>query len=162
MEKSRKDILADLSVFRLLSSLNFFWVAVAAAFSNILGLSTSLFILVVYDRILPNESVSSLNSLAIGVLIAVLFDVILKNAKLRIIEKASVNSELSLTETIFDRYVEKSNKTDRQSIGALASVIRELEIYKEFLNTATVAALIDLPFSFLFIFVIYLIAGPIY
>ena len=132
MDKSSEDFLADLSIFRFLSSFNFLWVALAAAFSNILGLSTSLFILVVYDRILPNESVSSLNSLAIGVLIAVLFDVILKNAKLRIIEKASVNSELSLTETIFDRYVEKSNKTDRRSIGALASVMRELEIYKDF------------------------------
>ena len=162
MNKSSEDFLAELSVIRFLSSFNFFWVALAAAFSNILGLSTSLFILVVYDRILPNESVSSLNSLAIGVLIAVLFDVILKNAKLRIIEKASVNSELSLTETIFDRYVEESNKTDRRSIGALASVIRELEIYKEFLNTATIATLIDLPFSFLFIFVIYVIAGPIF
>ena len=146
-EQSSEDFLVDLSVIRFLSSFNFFC-SFSSCVLEYFRLSTSLFILVVYDRILPNESVSSLNSLALGVLVAVLFDVILKNAKLRIIEKASVNSELLLTETIFDRYIVQSNINNRQPIGALASVMRELEIYKEFLNTATIAALIDLPFPF--------------
>ena len=48
-----KNLISPLGV---IGSTAFFWIAIAALFSNILGLSTSLFIMVVYDRVLPNQA----------------------------------------------------------------------------------------------------------
>ncbi|GIR86544.1 MAG: hypothetical protein CM15mP86_00030 [Gammaproteobacteria bacterium] len=42
----------------------------AAAVSNFLGLSSSIFIMVVYDRVVPNQAIESLIALTVGVLIA--------------------------------------------------------------------------------------------
>ena len=61
-----------------LGGLNFFWVALASFTSNILGLATSIFIMVVYDRVLPNQADQSLYALAFGVGIAIIFDQLFK------------------------------------------------------------------------------------
>ncbi|TVQ01061.1 MAG: type I secretion system permease/ATPase, partial [Roseinatronobacter sp.] len=45
-------------------------VLLAAVLANFLSLSTSLFIMVVYDRVLPNEAIESLIALTVGVGIA--------------------------------------------------------------------------------------------
>ena len=44
----------------------------------------------------------------------------------------------------------------------LSTVVRDLEVYRDFLSTATLLALIDLPFILIFIYVISLISGPLY
>ena len=56
----------------------YFQVIFAASVSNFLGLSTSLFIMVVYDRVVPNEAIESLIALTVGVAIALGFDLIIK------------------------------------------------------------------------------------
>ena len=43
----------------------------------------------------------------------------------------------------------------------MAGTIREFETLREFFNSSTLVILIDLPFVFFFIYVIYLIAGPL-
>ena len=43
----------------------------------------------------------------------------------------------------------------------MAGTIREFETLREFFNSSTLVVLIDLPFVFFFIYVIYLIAGPL-
>ena len=75
--KAIDERLKALSPLRTLGTSKFIWVAVAALLSNVLGLSTSLFIMVVYDRVLPNQAIDSLYGLAIGVGIAIVFDTIL-------------------------------------------------------------------------------------
>ena len=63
-------------------------VILAAALTNFLGLSTSLFIMVVYDRVVPNEAIESLIALTIGVLIALGFDFIIKTLRAQFVDKA--------------------------------------------------------------------------
>ena len=96
-----KERLKALSPLRTLGTARFLWVAVAALLSNVLGLSTSLFIMVVYDRVLPNQAIDSLYGLAIGVGIAILFDTILKGARSRIVARASVRADIAVNEDIF-------------------------------------------------------------
>ena len=105
--KTIKARLKALSPLRTLGTSRFLWIAVAALISNILGLSTSLFIMVVYDRVLPNQATDSLYALAIGVGIAILFDTILKGARSRIVERASVGADIAVNEDIFEQYVDK-------------------------------------------------------
>lgn len=160
--KTIKARLKALSPLRTLGTSRFLWIAVAALISNILGLSTSLFIMVVYDRVLPNQATDSLYALAIGVGIAILFDTILKGARSRIVERASIGADIAVNEDIFEQYVEVSNTKDRKSVGELSSVMRDFEVYRDFMSSATILTLIDLPFVLVFVGVIYLISGPLF
>ena len=160
--KTVKARLKALSPLRTLGMSRFLWVAVAALLSNVLGLSTSLFIMVVYDRVLPNQALESLYALSIGVGLAIVFDTILKGARSRIVARASVRADIDVNEDIFDQFVEVSNTKDRKSVGELSSVMRDFEIFREFMSSATILTLVDLPFVLVFVGVIYLIGGPLF
>jgi ATP-binding cassette subfamily C protein LapB len=157
-----KQRLKALSPLRTLGTARFLWVAVAAFLSNVLGLSTSLFIMVVYDRVLPNQAIDSLYGLAIGVGIAILFDTILKGARSRIVARASVRADIAVNEDIFEQFIEVSNTRDRKSVGELSTVMRDFEVFREFMSSATILTLVDLPFVLVFVGVIYLIGGPLF
>lgn len=159
---SVKRRLAALSPFKSLGSVGFFWVAITTFMSNILGLATSIFVMVVYDRVLPNQAQDSLYALAFGVGLAILFDTLLKNAKNNIVEKSAIGSDIPLTNNIFDQFVNVSDTKKTKGAGEMSSIIRDFEQYRDFMSTATILAFVDLPFILVFVVVIYLIAGPLF
>ena len=55
-----------------------------------------------------------------------------------------------------------ANTKDRKSVGELASVMRDFEIYREFMSAAMILTVVDLPFVFVFVYVIYLVALPLF
>lgn len=136
-------------------------VLVAAAITNFLGLSTSLFIMVVYDRVVPNEAIESLIALTVGVLIALVFDFIIKTLRAQFVDKAGKRADARMSRLIFDKLLNLKLDNRRQKSGAMASIVREFDTLREFFTSATLVAVVDLPFIFLFIWVIYLIAGPL-
>lgn len=161
-KKTLKSRLRTLNPVRALGFNGLFWVAIAAFISNVLGLSTSLFIMVVYDRVLPNRAVESLYALALGVALAILFDTLLKGARSRIVERSTNRSDVNVIENIFEQYVEGENISGLRSTGQLATILRDFEIYRDFLSSAIILTLVDLPFVFIFVYVIYLIGGPLF
>ena len=136
-------------------------VMIAAMVSNFLSLATSLFTMTVYDRIIPNGAFDSLIALSIGVVIALGFDFLIKTLRARFIDIASKRADLEISRRLFSRVLSLTPTEQRQQTGAMAGTIREFESLKEFFNSSTLVILIDLPFVFFFIYVIYLIAGPI-
>jgi len=136
-------------------------VLVAAAVTNFLGLSTSLFIMVVYDRIVPNEAIESLIAMTIGVSIALGFDFIIKSLRAQFVDRAGKRADARMSRLIFDRLLNMRLDNGRQKSGAMASIVREFDTLREFFTSATLVAVVDLPFIFLFIWVISLIAGPL-
>lgn len=136
-------------------------VLVAAAITNFLGLSTSLFIMVVYDRVVPNEAIESLIALTIGVLIALVFDFVIKTLRAQFVDRAGKRADARMSRLIFDKILNLKLDNRRQKSGAMASIVREFDTLREFFTSATLVAVVDLPFIFLFIWVISLIAGPL-
>ena len=136
-------------------------VLLAAAVTNFLGLSTSLFIMVVYDRVVPNEAVESLIALTVGVLIALGFDFIIKTLRAQFVDKAGKRADGRMSRLIFDKILTMKLDNRRQKSGAMASIVREFDTLREFFTSATLVAVVDLPFIFFFIWVISLIAGPL-
>ena len=136
-------------------------VILAAVLSNFLGLSTSLFTMVIYDRVVPNEAVESLIALTIGVMIALSFDFIIKSLRANFIDRASKRADGKMSRLIFDRILTLRLDARNQKSGAVASVVREFDTLREFFTSATLVAVVDLPFIFFFIFVIYMIGGNI-
>ena len=136
-------------------------VMIAAMVSNFLSLSTSLFTMTVYDRIIPNGAFESLIALSIGVVIALAFDFLIKGLRAKFIDIASKRADLEISRRLFERILTLTPAEQRQKTGAMAGTVREFETLREFFNSSTLVVLIDLPFVFFFIYVIYLIAGPL-
>ncbi|ATX65669.1 type I secretion system permease/ATPase [Roseinatronobacter bogoriensis] len=136
-------------------------VLLAAVLANFLSLSTSLFIMVVYDRVLPNEAIESLIALTIGVGIALLFDFLIKSLRAGFIDRAGQRADMVMGRRIFDQILDLQMRARKGSTGALASTLREFETLRDFFTSATLVAVVDLPFILLFIGVIYLIGGPL-
>ncbi|MCR9152302.1 MAG: type I secretion system permease/ATPase [Rhodobacteraceae bacterium] len=136
-------------------------VIVAAAITNFLGLSTSLFIMVVYDRVVPNEAVESLIALTAGVLIALGFDFVIKTLRSQFVDRAGQRADSRMSRLIFDRILTMRLDAGRRQSGAMASIVREFDTLRDFFTSATLIAVVDLPFVFFFIWVISLIAGPL-
>jgi ATP-binding cassette subfamily C protein LapB len=134
---------------------------IAAMVSNFLSLSTALFTMTVYDRIIPNGAFESLIALSIGVVIALAFDFLIKSLRAKFIDVASKQADLEISRRLFDRILKLKPGEQRQSSGAMAGTIREFETLREFFNSSSLVILIDLPFVFFFIYVISLIAGPL-
>jgi ATP-binding cassette subfamily C protein LapB len=136
-------------------------VIIAAMLTNLLGLSTTLFIMVVYDRVVPNEAIESLIALTIGVLIALGFDFIIKTLRAQFVDKAGKRADARMSRLIFDKILSMKLDSGRQKSGAMATIVREFDTLREFFTSATLIAIVDLPFIFFFIWVISLIAGPL-
>src|SRR5690606_12135800 len=112
-------------------------VIVSAAVSNFLGLSTALFIMVVYDRVVPNEAIESLIALTIGVLVALGFDFLIKSLRANFIDRAGQRADARMSRLIFDKLLSMQLDKRKDKSGALASVVREFETLREFFTSAT-------------------------
>jgi ATP-binding cassette, subfamily C, bacterial LapB len=134
-------------------------VALAAVLINIFGLMTSLFTMTVYDRVVPNNATSSLVALSIGLAIIVIFDFILKLLRSYFVDIAGASIDRDVGETLFQRLLRLRLDLKKGSTGSLTGLMRELEALRDFFTSATLTAVVDLPFIFLTLGVIAIIGG---
>lgn len=136
-------------------------VAIAAVLINLFGLVSPLFIMNVYDRVIPNNAFETGWVLAIAALTIFGFDFVIRTLRGYFIDLAGRKIDVIVGRRIYDHLLNMKLAHKPQSSGAFANMIREFEGIKEFCTSATLTAIIDLPFALLFIFVIYLLAGNI-
>ena len=134
-------------------------VALAAVLINIFTLFTSIFSMVVYDRVVPNNAISSLIGLTIGLAMVIVFDFILKLLRAYFIDYAGARIDREMGENIFSRMLAMRLELRTRSTGAMTGVMRELEAMRDFFASATMVAMVDVPFVFLTLLVIALIGG---
>jgi len=136
-------------------------VIVASLLINIFALSAPLFTMNVYDRVVPNHAIETLWVLAIGIAIVYTFDFIMKSLRGYFIDVAGKRSDILLSASIFEKVMGIKMASRPTSVGAFASSLHEFESFRDFLTSATLATLIDLPFLFIFLAVIYMLGGEI-
>lgn len=136
-------------------------VLVASLLINTFALASPLFIMNVYDRVVPNHAIETLWVLAIGVVIVFTFDFIMKSLRGYFIDAAGKRSDIILSATIFEKVMGIKMESRPASVGAFANNLHEFESFRDFLTSATLTTLIDLPFLFIFIAVIYMLGGNI-
>jgi len=133
-------------------------VAILSFFINIFALALPLFTMNVYDRVIPNFATETLLVLAIGVGIIFIFEMILKSARVYILEDTGKKIGGYLEELLLERMLGVKTQYDKLLSGTKASLFRELQQVKEFFTSRTMVQILDLPFFFIAIFVIYLIS----
>jgi len=133
----------------------------ASVFINIFALITSVYIMVVYDRIIPNNAISSLISIIIGVLFVIAMDFSMKMLRGYFLDMAGKQIDSSSSSDIFQKIVGYDLSKAPKFSGELVSVVREFETFREFFNSITLTSLVDFPFILVFLAVIYGIGGNI-
>ena len=144
----------------LLSSLSIYRdVLIASVLINLFAVASPLFTMNVYDKIVPNLAFDSLWVLSVGVTIVFAFDVIMRQLRSHFIDIAGKKSDVLLSARIFAKVMGIRMEARPASTGAFAKHLQEFELIREFFTSATVSTLVDLPFAFFFLFIIWVFAG---
>ena len=136
-------------------------VLIASIVINIFVLANPLFVMNVYDRIVPNNAVESLWVLAIGVSVVYLFDVLLKYLRSYFLEIAGKKSDILMSGKLFEQTLGLRMANRGGSVGVLANQLKEFDSIRNFFTSGTIASLVDIPFVIIFLLVIFYIAGSI-
>ena len=128
---------------------------------NVFALLTPLYVRNIYNRVVPNAAFDTLFVLTSGIAIVYLFDAVFRFVRTYLLELAGKKSDLIISSKIFEHILNMKLSHRFKSTGAFASNIKEFDALRNFLSSATLMVLVDLPFVVLFLFVIYLLAGTI-
>ncbi|MCE4070009.1 MULTISPECIES: type I secretion system permease/ATPase [Pseudomonas] len=132
---------------------------VASLLINLLGMLVPLFVMQTYDRVVPNQAISTLWVLAAGLLLGTMFELLLRVLRSNLLDMAGKKTDVVLSATLFERITGMSLKAKPETIGGFAQSIHDFQGLREFLTALTLTSLIDLPFSILMILVIGLLGG---
>lgn len=136
-------------------------VAFASVVINLIGVISPLFVMNVYDRVIPNNAVDTLWVLAIGILIAYLFDFLLRNLRSYFVDVAGRNADVVLSSRLVQKVLTMRLDAKPESTGALVNNLREFESLREFFSSSTLLAFIDLPFLVVALLLLGYIGGPL-
>lgn len=131
----------------------------ASIIINLFVLASPLFTMSVYDRVIPNNATETLWFFAIGVITIYVIDTFLKFTRTYMIEIAAKKSDVIMSSILFEKVLDLKMAVRPNSVGAFASNLRDFDSIRSFFTNATLVAMIDLPFAFLFLIVIYYIGG---
>lgn len=135
----------------------------ASLIVNLLTLAAPLFFMNVYDRVVPNgvNALETLWTLGIGIIIAYIFDFILRNLRSYFVDVAGRNADVIMAGKLMQHVLSMRLDSKPDSTGSMANNIREFESLREFFSSTTMMTLVDLPFLILFLVIIAMIGGII-
>lgn len=136
-------------------------VLVASLLINLFALASPIFVMNVYDRVVPNQAFETLWVLAAGVSVVMLFDALMRTLRGYFIDVASKKADVALSVLIFERVMGLKMEVRPNSVGAFANNLRSFETVRDFITSATITGIVDLPFVLLFLAVIAFVGGSL-
>lgn len=133
----------------------------ASLLINLFILATPLFTMNVYDRVIPNNAIETLWVFALGAIVVYIIDIFLKFSRTYLLETAAKKSDVIMSSIIFEKVLDLKMVHHPASVGAFASQLKDFESIRNFLTNATMTALVDLPFTIIFLIVVWYIGGSI-
>lgn len=133
-------------------------IMVAAFVVNVFALAMPLFTMNVYDRVVPNQATETLWVMAIGIALIVIGDLILRTMRGYFLDWASTRIDVKLTARIMEQVLGIRLEQKPNSVGSFASNLRSFETVRDFITSATITTMIDIPFGLIFVAVIAWIA----
>ena len=136
--------------------------AVMSVFINALSLAVPIFVLQVYDRVVPYAGLQTLKGLLAAVLAVIVFDFILRHARGRLVQMIGVHVDSKVKRLLFSRLTGLPlRRLETQSGTQWRDLLRDGEIVRDTVAGSTIVLLVDLPFVLLFIATISFIAAPV-
>lgn len=139
----------------------FFEGVVATFVISMVGLVAALYSMQVYDRVIPTKGYATLWVLTIGVVIAILMELVLKQVRAFMVDRACKAIDQELSAVFFGKALDIRMDARPNTVGTFASQIRHFESVRNFLTSSSLFIMADMPFAILFVGVIAIIAGPV-
>lgn len=136
-------------------------VLLAAFFVNLMALVMPLFVMNVYDRVVPNQAVDTLWVLAFGAVMAITADLLLRLMRTWFVDLAATRADVTVSARIMQKILGQRLENRPEAVGAFASNVQAFETVRAMVGSMTVTALVDLPFFLFFALIIGLVAGPL-
>ena len=140
----------------------FFELCTLSFFVNVLALAVPIFVLQVYDRVVFFAGMSTLQGLTIGVIVAIIFDFIIRQARSRILQRAALRVDIQVGRRLFSKMWSLPLRVlENLSAAQWQTMRRDIDFIRNVLGGAPLLQCIDLPFAIIFVAVIALIASPV-
>ncbi len=131
----------------------------ASILINLFAIASPIFIMTIYDRVVPNQAMETLSVLAVGAMIVFGFEFVIRMLRGYFIDRAGKRADVLLSSALYEQILGIEMSAKPESSGAFANQARTYESLREFFTSATMVALIDLPFVFLFVYLVFVIGG---
>lgn len=163
---THKDLRANLSKDWFWGTILSSWriyrdILLASLLVNVFALFSSFYIMIVYNRVIPNNAFETLWVLSIGVTVVYLFSVLMKSLRGYFVDVAGKKANLRISSLLLQKVLDLRLEARPQSIGSFSNNLREFENILEFITSFSIITLIDMPFVILGLFVIWYIGGYI-
>ena len=135
-------------------------VALASVVINLIAVASPLFVMNVYDRVVPNNATDTLWVLATGIFVIYFFNFLLSSLRTHFVDVAGRNEDIVLSSVLVEKVLSMRLDARPESTGAMVNNLREFEQLREFFSSSSLLACIDLPFLVIFLLLIAFIAGP--
>ena len=133
-----------------------------SAFVNLLAVAAPVFVLQVYDRVVMHAGISTLYGLIIGVLIAILFDFVLRQFRARLLQRAALEIDIGVNRSVLGKLMNVPLRVlETRPVAQWDILFRDANAVRDTLSGPTAVAVADLPFAVMFLAVIYVIAAPV-
>ena len=133
----------------------------ASVLINVFALASSVYIMTVYDRVVPNNAIESLWALTAMIACVIIFDLIIKILRGIFVDRAGARVDQKVSAALFERIARHDATLTNTATSSLAGTVRNFDMLKDAIGSASFTVLVDLPFIFLFIYVLSLIGGPL-
>ncbi len=140
---------------------NWSFVIIATFTINFLGLALPLFVMNVYDKVIPNESIPTLWSLAAGVVIALIFDFLLRLLRAKMIDNSGERIDLAVSSNLFERAMDVRMADRQLNAGQISNQVREFDSVRDFFSSSAITSVIDVVFIFIFLTVLWFLVGEL-
>lgn len=124
---------------------------VAAVLINIFALVMPLYTLNVYDRVVPNNAIETLWVMTLGIGLVIVFNMVLTSIRAYVVDQASKRVDMRLSARIMERVLDLRMDARPESVGSFAANLRSFESVRDFIASASLTTLVDLPFVLLFL-----------
>ena len=132
---------------------------IATVVINVLALVTSIYSMQVYDRVIPRSSFSTLWVLSAGMLLAQVFDFLIRNTRANLVDREACEIDAEVSEYFFARMQAVRLDARPGGVGTMAAQLRGLEQVRSVMASASLFVLADLPFALLFLVIVWMIGG---
>jgi ATP-binding cassette subfamily C protein LapB len=132
---------------------------VASVSANLLAFALPLLMLQIYDRVIPNKGYETLSVLTLGVIGAIVFEMVLRTTRAQLMALAGDAYERDTQSQVFQRLLKTDlSRIEQQSTGAYMDQLSSIERIREFRHGESAVAALDLPFSAVFLLVVFIIS----
>ncbi|MEW6645848.1 MAG: type I secretion system permease/ATPase [Pseudomonadota bacterium] len=137
-------------------------VMLSAFIAQIFALVTPLFTMVIIDKVFSSSGVSTLEVLIIGLFIIALFDFLINTFRRYLVHHLSNKIDVVLVARLFRHLTRLPMAffSGRQT-GDTVARLKEVEGIRSFITGSALMAIIDFPFTFVFLAVMFLFSPPL-